>query len=840
MPLNEVIVAYYDLSTSGDGARAFLTDMEGNRSPGRAEEDTKHCGKERDRLVCALQLKLAELDARVASYRRDCANEFRRYAVDLIGPLADEAKAAIAASIEEPVGILAETYPALYPGFVEGGPKSAASLLSASPIRPPNSCVSPPPVLYHTSGTPSKGHQKQNTYFAPAGTALSPSLHARDDEFRGVFTPPFLPLLDSWSNDRQPRLNNAHAAVAKEGFIDAPKEEIEKVAKTVVSETDQIKASGSVAETAEVSARPVVETARLEPKLKSALRRTSSNSSSRSSTRSSTPVSSTPGATRRQVRFSFNGEEVLPTATPPREQHRQDLSWLMHDNNHNHSGHGATAHSMYDYSRHYQAPADAHSPRSDLLPTLSAESPSSNTVLPRSTDEELATESSVEPTSAVTTGQPASNLKPSNAQGSEPQTAALPRSRDSFPSTSQPPPPAPYRRHSQILDDDEDDYKPLARKVSSSDRLRALSKMPLEDPSNWTVVNPQSDTQSSASERLTPADLVYQPSPHTPSPPPPPEIEQCEYAESDTNHTNSSEDEDGFVMRASRKIKAPLTEDAVRASVANNTSPDSVDQPAQKALHAPVQITTVVPPSRNKAYRKIKAADDEDDFFGFDYDEDDDINEDADDTDVGYPLSRTTHVNNLGHSDEEESLDNIDDESSDKDAPVDDTSLVEKEKAALGIGTDGLDSGELVFNRRINNNALEENDADLSSSLLTRLRKIQSDSLGDNIVQGAESYRSPPSSPSAISAGSYRGRPIDLFNVVKDPRILQQAAQMGNLNSYVGSVHDRDHETHAPASMADFSSLSGREQLNLLSGTPRSLTERMAMEDARKFFSTSR
>ncbi|CAK7273205.1 negative regulator of the PHO system [Sporothrix epigloea] len=814
--------------------------MEGNRSPDRAEEDTEDCGKERDRLVCALQLKLAELDARVASYRRDCANEFRRYAVDLIGPLADEAKAAITESIEEPVGILAETYPALYPGFVEDGPRSAASVFSASPIRPPNSCVSPPPVLYHTSGTPSKSLQKQNTYFAaPAGAASSPSLHARDDEFRGVFTPPFLPLLDSWSNDRQPRLNNTHAAVAKERDSDAPKEEAENVAEAVVSETLESVASKSVAGTAEVSARPVVETARLEPKLKSALRRTSSNSSSRSSTRSSTPVSGTPGFATRHVRFSFNGEEVLPTATPPREQHEQDLSWLMHDNSHNRSGHGATAHSMYDYSRHYQASADTHSPRGDLHSTLRAESPSSNTVLPRSKNEELATELSAESTSAAITGQPASDLKPSNTQGGESQTAASPTTRDSFPSISQSPPPALYRRHSQILDEDEDDFKPLARKVSSSDRLRALSKMPLEDPSNWTVVNPQSDTHSSASERLTPADLVYQPSPHTPSPPPPPEVEQREYAESDTSHTNSSEDEDGFVMRASRKTKAHLTENAVPASVANDTSPNSVDRPAQKSLHTPVQITTVVPPSKNESGRKTKAAVDEDDFFGFDYD-DDDINGDAVDIDVGYPLSRTTHVNILDHSDEEETSNNTDDENSDENAPVDDASLVEKEKAALGIGTDGLDSSELVFNRRINNNALEGNDVDLSSSLLTRLRKIQSDSLGDNIVQGAESFRSPPSSPSAISAGSYRGKFIDLFNVVKDPRILQQAAQMGNINSFVGSVHDRDHETHAPASLADFSSLSGREQLNLLSGTPRSLTERMAMEDARKFFSTSR
>src|SRR6185312_6660614 len=35
-------------------------------------------------------------------------------------------------------------------------------------------------------------------------------------------------------------------------------------------------------------------------------------------------------------------------------------------------------------------------------------------------------------------------------------------------------------------------------KVSSSERLRALSKLPLEDPSKWRIVNPQSELDDSA------------------------------------------------------------------------------------------------------------------------------------------------------------------------------------------------------------------------------------------------------------------------------------------------------------------------------------------------------
>ncbi|CAK7204084.1 negative regulator of the PHO system [Sporothrix eucalyptigena] len=799
--------------------------MDRDRGPG--PDGAKDIEKERDRLVAALRLKLSELDARVVAYRRDRADEFRRYAVDLLAPLSDDAVAAISVAMEGPAVTTAESCPALYPGFVEDGDEKASSILSAPPTRPPRRSASPPPVLYHTSGTPKDGPRRPPTFAPESGNAPSPSLHARDNDFRGVFTPPFLPLLDSWSYDR--RSDSGVTTTTSVSASDIATKDTETAADGAPPE----KAKTEEQTVAEQPAEPVVEVPPPEPKLKSALRRTSSISSSRSSTRSSTPVNTFPNTPTRHVRFSFNGEEVLPTSSPPREQAEQDLSWLMHDNSHNHSIHSAPGHSVYDYSRHYQATAGAHAvhgahtEQNSSDSGLSGHSAPVETVLPKEAEAAAATSfAAASPASASA----ADSTPPSHGPSQGSESTSTNSNNDTSSSSSQPP--VPRRRHSQILDDDEEEFVPLSRRISSSDRLRALSKMPLEDPSNWTVVNPQADSQSSANQ-LTPADLVYQPPPQVTSPPSPPLVEQHEYAEPEESDASSSDDEDGFVMRATRKTKTPQPAATVTAPATNGTSSSADDdsRPKYGTSHMPIQVTVASPPKSNGTARGKKAAADDDDFFDF---EPDSMNGDDDD-EVGYPLSRVTDVNTFDDDDDEELLANVDqDENLHDEDPVEDAALVEKEKSALGIGKDGLDAANLVFNRKAQ--TPQDDDAGLSASLLTRLRKAQDQNLGDNDLNATPSEPLP--SPPPISAGSYRGKSIDLFNVVKDPRILQQAAQMGNLNSFVGSIHDR--ETQAPASLAEFSSLSGREQLNLLSGTPRSLTERMVMEDTRKIFSSPR
>ncbi|KIH88336.1 hypothetical protein SPBR_06610 [Sporothrix brasiliensis 5110] len=827
--------------------------------------------RERDRLVAALRLKLTQLDARVVAYRRERADEFRRYAVDLLTPVADEAVvAAVAEAIEgSPGGDLksatdgkvAQSYPALYAGFLDNAGDDAGdhnrSILAPPPHARslPRRSASPPPVLYHTSGVPKEGPRRPPTGPAEA----SPSLRAHDDDFRGVFTPPFLPLLDSWSYDRRSsdantqrdQTETAHGSAAVADDSATPEAATAKV--EADDGATEATAAGTVAAGAAAAATPPQpSTPASEPKLRSALRRTSSYSSSRSSTRSNTPTFNTPAnadspSDTRHVRFSFNGEEVLPTSSPPRD-HEQDLSWLMHDDR---SGHDA-GHSMnvYDYSRHYQNAAAGSSAFSSGLGSAHGSLGLGATAL-------------------------STPLSHSSLPGNEAETGAA---GPPFESTSS--------SAVQILDDDEEEFVPLSRKVSSSDRLRALSKMSLEDPANWTVVDPQADAAAAeaaaaaaaagsnsagSSARASDAEfsaateanrnLAYQPAGvQREQASSPPTVEQREYAPSPSygnsagadnsynsynsyNSESSSDGDDGFIaMRASRgKTTRPLAPAASTApastTTANGRTPESSSDNSTRPKHSTsrneaIQVTYAAP---NGASRKNAVAAEDDDFFGF---EPDDVNGEDDDGTVGYPLARVTDVN-THFGEEEEDEDAEDEEANDDgtvehqgdDAPVvNDKDLVQAEKTALGIGTDGLDSNHLAFNRSkpIANRDGGDGESALASSLSAARRNGQLD---------GESGPEPPSSPgpASISVGSYRGKPIDLFNVVKDPRVLQQAAQMGALNSIYGSIHD--HEPHAPANMAEFSSLSGREQLNLLSGTPRSLTERMIMDDTRAIFS---
>ncbi|KAL1894691.1 negative regulator of the PHO system [Sporothrix stenoceras] len=887
--------------------------------------------RERDRLVAALRHKLSELDARVVAYRRERADEFRRYAVDLLTPAADEAVvAAVAEAIEgkpdpkinlasKTDGKVAQTYPALFAGFLDNAGDDTGnhnrSILAPPPHARtlPRRTASPPPVLYHTSGVPKEGPRRPPTNNnAPEA---SPSLHARDDDFRGVFTPPFLPLLDSWSYDRRTSDTNTSsnkndtsasdaATAAATVALDAAtaKADAAEAAATKAAAENEA-AETKAAETAAAEAEAAAAAAATpppppEPKLKSALRRTSSYSSSRSSTRSNTPTFNSPAANTSRpanthhVRFSFNGEEVLPTASPPRE-HEQDLSWLMHDDRSNHSG----GHSnIYDYSRHYHnatagsgafsssgldSSSSAHGNNLALGATALSAGPLSHSSLPgneaevgtagpssnstsaaASTSTESAAGDQTTPLSQPSKNQPRNE---SHSTGDTFSSSSNPTSSTSNSHQTPPRPPQPRRRHSQILDDDEDEFVPLSRKVSSSDRLRALSKMPLEDPSMWTVVNPQADaaaaaagnntndsagssaptsnTDLAAATAVNRDNLVYQPSPAETSSsyraqaPSPPTVEQREYADGNSYNSDASSDDDGFIAMRPSRGKSPIstapaasttpttstTPATTSATTTNGTASDgNSSRPKQSTSSDKVQVTYAN--TNGSSGRKKAAAAEDDDFFGFEAD-------DMDGEDVGYPLSRVTDVNTHFDDDDDDvdiqDEDVDDEEANGDDGLVDDKDLVKKEKAALGIGTDGLDSMDLVINRHkpiVNN---REGESALSSSLR---RDGQLDGAGD------EQPSSP--GPASISVGSYRGKPIDLFNVVKDPRILQQAAQMGTLNSFVGSIHD--HETYAPANMAEFSSLSGREQLNLLSGTPRSLTERMVMEDTRAFFSPSK
>lgn len=75
------------------------------------------------------------------------------------------------------------------------------------------------------------------------------------------------------------------------------------------------------------------------------------------------------------------------------------------------------------------------------------------------------------------------------------------------------------------------------------------------------------------------------------------------------------------------------------------------------------------------------------------------------------------------------------------------------------------------------------------------------------------------------SVGSYKGRPI-IMPVVKNPEVHAQAASIGNFNSFVGGV-----DGTSGMDAADLSSYRASVMRDGFTGTPRSFTERLMMED---------
>jgi hypothetical protein len=77
------------------------------------------------------------------------------------------------------------------------------------------------------------------------------------------------------------------------------------------------------------------------------------------------------------------------------------------------------------------------------------------------------------------------------------------------------------------------------------------------------------------------------------------------------------------------------------------------------------------------------------------------------------------------------------------------------------------------------------------------------------------------------SLGSYKGRPV-VMPIVKDPDLHAQVASLGNFNTFVGGLDGR-----TGVDEGDLNSFRASLAQGDFSGTPRSLTERMMMEEAR-------
>ncbi|KAK1769326.1 hypothetical protein QBC33DRAFT_351503 [Phialemonium atrogriseum] len=229
------------------------------------------------RLVTELLGKLAELDSKVATYQQDMNAEFERYSAlllkDVSEDVSNEVSRVIAESMSNYLMLQAPNRDCLeFPATLTehglwGGRRS------------------PPPILYHTSGTPKDGPR---------------SPHEREKEFQGVFTPSFLPLLDS--SDRPPHSPPSSSPLPSPSPAFTPSlDSILSVDEGLDARTSAIAAWPSPARRQTDGTVSSVDSSGSDSRVRrSALRRSSS---------------STKGSPRR-VRFEFQGIEVLPTSSP--------------------------------------------------------------------------------------------------------------------------------------------------------------------------------------------------------------------------------------------------------------------------------------------------------------------------------------------------------------------------------------------------------------------------------------------------------------------------------------------------------------------------------------------
>lgn len=231
------------------------------------------------RLVSELHGRLAELDGKVAAYQRDMLAEFNRHMDDCLRGYPDHVSSEVSRVIAESMS--SGRYPALQPATrVLPGSPAAPRNIQGSPISPQS------PAL---SSSPNEG-------------ARSP--HARELEFQGLFTPTYLPLLES--NDRLYRSPPMSPTQTASGAPSLP------LSVDNVNKMDEAKPS--VPDSAD--GRP-------DPRRRLTGQSTSSIESSGSEARARRSAlrrssGSNKGSPRR-VRFDFHGQEVYPSSSSPLE-----------------------------------------------------------------------------------------------------------------------------------------------------------------------------------------------------------------------------------------------------------------------------------------------------------------------------------------------------------------------------------------------------------------------------------------------------------------------------------------------------------------------------------------
>ncbi|CZR69331.1 uncharacterized protein PAC_19231 [Phialocephala subalpina] len=243
---------------------------------------------EASKLVTALNSKLAELDHKVWKYRRDMASEFEKYTETLLRDAPEEVSETVSRTMAESM----KGYKSLYPE-VEAPFESCATgtHILTNGEKPPQPSTSAIPISLLTPA-----HQEDESPRSP---------HERDEEFRGVFTPSYLPLLDS--TNRNERRSSAKTPVSPPpGNISPQPKAMDPLHVDASTDTRSLVSSPEVS-------RPATPKRRNTDEVSVASDWSEGGTTRRSALRRS---SSSSRHSPRRVRFEVAGEEVLPTASP--------------------------------------------------------------------------------------------------------------------------------------------------------------------------------------------------------------------------------------------------------------------------------------------------------------------------------------------------------------------------------------------------------------------------------------------------------------------------------------------------------------------------------------------
>ncbi|CAI6056925.1 unnamed protein product [Clonostachys chloroleuca] len=270
----------------------------------------------RERLVQSLELKLGDLEHKVQAYRHELVVEFQRYydqtLNDATPAIADEVERSIQAS-------LSDRYPALSPELKLAGFRPAHAHQADSPGRSSLSGrPSPPPAVF---GPP----------------VAADNSHDREHEFPGLFTPFFLPLLESSPPvpSSLPAIQSLPMPMVEGSGMgnDAGAPSSADQQKGIQDMEGPSETGGHAQGTSQAQAQAPSESS-AQAASQSAARRPSNGrratddtplspgsdksetKTPRSALRRSSILSKQSQPSPRRVRFEFQGAEVLPTASP--------------------------------------------------------------------------------------------------------------------------------------------------------------------------------------------------------------------------------------------------------------------------------------------------------------------------------------------------------------------------------------------------------------------------------------------------------------------------------------------------------------------------------------------